>query len=348
MLGIFPGSPVFTTVAKYEKLGALASADIRMSRLQTLYRLLGRHEPLLPLMPRAIEAIDLKGYDLVLSSSHAVAKGVVVPPSAVHVCYCHTPMRYAWEMEDRYLNDFHIPSLLRPAIKRQLSAIRRWDLSTAKRVDVFIANSTTTQERITRYYGRESTVLPPPVADRFFAAELPGAMATRDYYLAIGRMVPYKRFDLLIEVANALHLPLKIAGSGSDEHRLRKMAGATVEFLGRVEDSALPSLYAHAKALLFPQEEDAGIVLLEAHACGTPAIAFDRGGARDVLKEGVTGTFFDAQTPDALREAITRMQTMTFDAHAIRNHAQQFHRERFVERLRAITENALTRGKVQG
>lgn len=340
-LHVLPHATVFTGVVRRGALGPLDAADIRPAFLQTLYRVLKRHEPLLPLFPYAMERIDLTGFDLVVSSSHAVAKGIIAPPGAVHVCYCHTPMRYAWEMERQYLEDFGIPRRLRPAVQRMLGRLRRWDLSTAKRVDTFIANSTTTQARIAKYYGRESIVLPPPVAQRFFATPIPASSSP--YFLAIGRMVPYKRFDLLIAVANARGLPLKIAGRGHDEARLRALAGPTVEFLGRVSDEALPALYANAAALLFPQEEDAGIVLLEAHACGTPAIAYGKGGATDALKEGVTGTFFADQTEASLGSALDRFSTMRFDRIAIREHARAFGADRFKDRFSAIVDDAMAR-----
>jgi glycosyltransferase involved in cell wall biosynthesis len=333
LLDIFPDAPVFTTVVRRGKLGPIDKADIRTSGLQRAYALLGNHQVLLPWMPRAVEGFDLSGYDVILSSSHAVAKGVIPPPGALHLCYCHTPVRYAWEMEEEYLRDFRVPQWLRGTVRRELSKIRRWDLTTAPRVDRFFANSTTTQERIARIYGRTSTVLPPPVSDRFFEsplAEVPG-----EYFLAVGRLVPYKRFDLLIKAANALKLPLKIAGSGQDAERLKAMAGPTVEFLGFVPDAELPGLYANARALLFPQYEDAGIVLLEAQACGTPAIAYRAGGATDALKDGETGLFFDAQAEDDVRSAIDAFARHGWDRALIRRSARAFSRENFRQKLLA-------------
>lgn len=349
---LFPEAPFFTTVAKPASLGPLKNIDVRTTSLQRLYALTKNHQVLLPLLPRAIESIDLTGFDLVISSSHAVAKGIIAPPSALHVCYCHTPMRYAWEMEDEYLRDFGIPGFLRGTVKRQLRLLRRWDLSSAQRTDLFIANSTTTQERIKRIYGRESIVIAPPVEEKFFDGAVSDKrlaisndsknypLAANRYFLAIGRLVPYKRFDLLIEVANTMKLPLKIAGKGQDEERLKKLAGPTVEFLGFVPDADLPGLYANAEALLFPQYEDAGIVLLEAHACGTPAIAFRAGGAMDVVKERETGLFFDKQEAESVRNALERFQTMSWNREAIRDHARQFSQTRFRERFSKVVNDA--------
>lgn len=346
---MFPDAPIFTTVARHGSLGILNDADIRTTYLQRLYTLTHQYQILLPWMPRAIETIDLRGFDVVLSSSHAVAKGVIVDASTLHLCYCHTPVRYAWEMEDEYLRDFRVPHWLQKRVRKELSKIRRWDLTSAKRVDAYIANSTTTQERIKRIYNRESAVIPPPVADRFFSAATE-AQTVESYYLAVGRMVPYKRFDLLIQLANELKLPLKIAGRGQDEKRLRAMAGPTVEFLGFVPEADLPGLYANATALFFPQYEDAGIVLLEAQATGTPVIAYNAGGAKDMITDGKTGIFFDAQTKESMHDAVTRFATHTWNRDAIRSHAMQFSEERFRRDIRKSIDDyyaAFTNGTLK-
>lgn len=338
---LWPSSPIFTTVASPEKLGPLQDADIRTdAKLSFVYRFLRKHQPLLPWMPRAMERIDLTGYDVVLSSSHAVAKGVIPPSTAFHLCYCHTPMRYAWEMEEEYLKDFGIRGFLKKKVKAELKKIRRWDLFTAKRVDRFIANSTETQKRIQRIYGRESVVIPPPVEGRFFEEIRRQKSEGSSYFLAIGRLVPYKKFDLLIELANRSKLPLKIAGRGSEEARLKAMAGPTVEFLGFVPDAELPSLYAGASALFFPQMEDAGIVPMEAQACGTPVIAFGQGGVTDVIMDGRTGVLTDAQTVESFERAVTKFSSLSFDRAHIREHARTFHVDRFKERMRAEVDAA--------
>lgn len=336
---LWPDAPIFTTVARRGHLGPLDRADLRTGSLQQWYRLLGRHELLLPWMPRAIEAMDLRAFDVIVSSSHAVAKGVIPPSSAVHICYCHTPMRYAWEMEEEYLRDFRIPGLLRRTVKHMLRMMRRWDLTTARRVDRFLANSTTTQERIARVYGRESIVIPPPVQERFLEAPLV-AGTDRKGFIAIGRLVPYKRFDLLIETANRHKLPLTIAGTGRDFARLKALAGPTVKMLGFVQDEDLPQLYSHAQALLLPQIEDAGVVPLEAQACGTPVIAFKRGGVLDTVREDSTGIFFEEQTVDALAAALRRFAGTPFEAATIRSHTQQFSSSRFRQRMATAVQDA--------
>ncbi|OGJ65973.1 hypothetical protein A3F36_03115 [Candidatus Peribacteria bacterium RIFCSPHIGHO2_12_FULL_55_11] len=338
----FSDAPIFTTVARREKLPALRSANIHTSGLQKVFKILGTHTVLLPWMPRAMEGFDLRNFDLIVSSSHAVGKGIVPPSTAVHVCYCHTPIRYAWEMEETYLKDFRVPKLLRKHVKNRLNAIRRWDMTTSKRVDLFIANSTTTQERIQRLYGRESTVIHPPVGEQFLQSPLdtksPG---DRHYFLALGRLVPYKRFDLLIDTCNRLKLPLKIAGTGRDFKRLRAMAGPTVEMLGFVSDDALPKLYAGARAFFFPQIEDAGVAALEAQASGTPVIALGQGGALDTVIDGKTGIFFPEQSVASVQKAIEDFSMIDWKPEEIRRHAEQFREEIFRKKIRVAVENAV-------
>jgi len=336
---LWPQAPLYTTVAKRGGIGPLDNADIRTSRLQKWYRLVKNHQILLPWMPSVMEGMDLSKYKVILSSSHAVGKGLIPPSTAVHVCYCHTPMRYAWEMEEEYLDDFGIPSFFKPKVRKMLKELRRWDLTTAKRVDVFIANSTTTQKRIRKTYNRDSVVVYPPVDERFL--ESPLRDTDRSYYLAVGRLVPYKRFDLLIEAANEMKLPLKIAGTGQDRERLKKMAGPTVEMLGFVPDADLPSLYAGAKALLFPQHEDAGVVPLEAQACGTPVIAFAKGGALDTVVHGTTGLHFLEQTVTGLRNAINEFESGRFDHRVIRDHASKFASSVFRSKIESIVQEAV-------
>ncbi|PIQ76357.1 glycosyltransferase family 4 protein [Candidatus Peregrinibacteria bacterium CG10_big_fil_rev_8_21_14_0_10_49_24] len=337
---LWPDAPLYTSIANHGKLGPLDNADIRTTSLQRLYTLCGNHKVLLPLMPRAMEQIDLREFDVVISSSHAVAKGIIVPPTAVHICYCHTPMRYAWEMENEYLQDFRIPKRMQKTVRGQLRKLRRWDLTTANRTDVFLANSTTVQERIERIYGRKSHVVYPPVSRHLFSAPVRKQSERKEYFLALGRLVPYKRFDLLIDTANALGIPLKIAGTGQDFSRLSAMAGPTVELLGYVPDALLPDLYGYAKAFLFPQLEDAGVAPLEAQACGTPVIALGKGGALDTVKKGKTGIFFEQQSVDSLRNTLDEFSTMTFDPQEIRIHAKQFASEKFRSQISSVVEKA--------
>ncbi|OGJ56559.1 hypothetical protein A3D88_00005 [Candidatus Peribacteria bacterium RIFCSPHIGHO2_02_FULL_52_16] len=337
---VFPQAPIFTTVAHHKNIGQLKDADLRTSSLQKWYRLFPVHQLFISMMPRAVERFDLTGMEVIVSSSHAVAKGIIPPSDAVHICYCHTPMRYAWEMEKEYLDDFRVPQFLRKSIKKRLSDLRRWDMTTARRVDVFLANSKETQERIRKIYGRESTVLPPPVHQRFFDIPL---NAERSSFLAVGRLVPYKRFDLLIALANKLHLPLTIVGTGHEERRLKAMAGATITFRGRVEDAELPELYRSSNAVFFAPHEDAGIVPMEAQACGTPVIAYGKGGALDTIIDGETGVFFEEQTVESLEKTFRRFSTITFDEDKIREHAKKFSAGQFRKQWKEILEKALAK-----
>ncbi len=337
---LYPDAPFFTTVTRPGAVHALEGADVRVSTLQRWYKRLGNHQVLLSAMPKAIESMDVRGYDVILSSSHAVGKGIIPESGTLHVCYCHTPMRYAWEMEEEYLRDFKIPRFLQPFIKRRLERLRQWDLTTAQRTDLFIANSDTSAERIKRIYDRESIVIPPPVKNRFLETPLRTTAASQPYFLAVGRMVPYKRFDLLIEAANELGLPLKIVGKGQDEKRLKRIAGPTVELLGFVSDDELQTLYANAEALLFPQYEDAGIVQLEAQACGTPVIAYDAGGAKTLTKEGVTSILFPEQTKESLKGALEEFKAKAWDRNAIRAFAKGFSQDEFRAKIRETVDAA--------
>jgi glycosyltransferase involved in cell wall biosynthesis len=354
MRKIFPFAPLFTTVLG-EGCPEYLRHNVHSSRLQKLHCIFPDHRLLLPLLPKAVESWDLRGYDIVLSSSHAVAKGCIPPSTARHICYCHTPMRYIWEMEEKYLDDLGLFGPARSFVKWQFGKLRKWDRTTAKRVDLFIANSHTTQERIRRIYSRESIVLHPPVDDQFFqfpvrmsgaglrtkdmglGAHSPLSLVPSPYFLAVGRLVPYKRFDLLIEASRTLGFPLTIAGIGSDLPRLKRLAqGSGVTFLEHVPEDALPKLYSDATALLFPAHEDAGIVPLESQACGTPVIAFKKGGVLDTVLEGKTGIFFEKQTVAALKVALEKFRKTSFDPKFIREHARKFSSEKFRDKLQEI------------
>ena len=332
---LWPEAPLFTTV-KGPGCPPVLQDNVRTSPLQKWHMLIRNHRILIPFMPKAVESWDLRGFDVVLSSSHAVAKGCIPQGGARHICYCHTPMRYAWEMEDEYLDDFKVRGPLRALARRELTKMRKWDLTTARRVDQFIANSREVANRIKKIYGRDSIVLSPPVGDHFF--EVPLTRERGGYFLMTGRLVPYKKSSLMIELVNEHRLPLKIVGKGPEEDRLKKMAGPTIEFLGRVTDEELQELYRKAEATIFPVHEDAGIVPLESQACGTPVIALRKGGALDTVVDGGTGIFFDEQTTDSLAHALQKFRMARFDPEKIREHTRKFSSERFKEKLREIVE----------
>ncbi|MBI5411856.1 glycosyltransferase [Candidatus Peregrinibacteria bacterium] len=331
---LYPDAPIYTTLFRRDKMRDLATADVRTSYLQKIP--FARHQLLLPWMPMAIESFDLDEYDVVLSSCHSVAKGVITLPSTLHICYCHTPMRYAWESWDLETRLQQFPRILHPLIRRQMESIRRWDRIAAERADSYIANSSHVKKRIRQFYNRDSTVLYPPVRGDYFQ---PVARPANNYFLAVGRLIPYKRFDLLIETFNQLKLPLKIVGIGPDMSRLKSLAGSTVQLMGYVDSESLRELYANCTAFLFPQLEDAGITILEAMCCGRPVIAYDEGGSQDTMIDGKTGLVFPRQTPGVLMAAIREFHQTEFDPRFIRSHALKFDVERFKEKVATAVES---------
>mgnify|MGYP002277487763 FL=1 len=331
-----PDAPVYTLVAFPEKVSETIRAHpIHSSFLQRFPAVEKRYRHYLPFFPRAIESLDLSSFDLVLSSSHAVAKGVRPADHALHISYVHTPMRYVWDMFDQYFNRNTVGSVQLAVIRHIASYLRRWDVRTSTRVHHFIANSAYVAERIQRIYGRQAAVIHPPVdVERFAPAE-----ARRDEFLIVSALVPYKRVDLAIETANALSLPLRIIGDGPERERLQAMAGPTVRLEGWVDDSGIERAYGSSRALLFPGEEDFGIVPVEAMASGTPVIAFGRGGATETVIEGLSGTLFAEQTVASLTSAIRRFAQMEFDGSAIRAHAETFDRRVYADRMSDFIES---------
>jgi glycosyltransferase involved in cell wall biosynthesis len=307
------------------------------SFIQRLPQAERRYRQYLPLFPAAVRAFDLSGYDLVLSSSHAVAKGVRVPSGALHVCYCFTPMRYVWDLYDDYFGAR--AGLAARLVMPSLAAwLRRWDRATAAGVHHFVAISRFVADRIRRTYGRDADVIYPPVdVSRFRLEESPG-----DFYLVVSALTPYKRVDLAVEACNRLGRRLLVVGTGPEEQRLRARAGPTVELLGWRDDAEIAELYARCRALLFPPLEDFGITPLEAMAAGRPVIAFGQGGARETVVppgegEAPTGLFFDHQTVESLADAIRRFESggIPFEAKALRRRAEVFDRPLFKERVHA-------------
>ncbi len=291
----------------------------------------------LPLMPRAIESFDLSGYDVVLSDSSAYAKGAKTRPPTKHICYLHTPTRYLWSDRDTYIASAPIPLPLigRPVVKGIVKVLQRWDLKAALRPDAIIANSRYIARRTKAYYHRdpEFVLFPPVESARFRISSKP-----KEYFLVVGRQEPYKRTDLAIDAANRLGVRLKVVGGGTKLEALKKIAGPTVEFTGRVSDAALVDLYANCRAFIFPPEEDAGITPLEAMASGRPVIAYGKGGALESVVAGKTGEFFSEQTVDSLVATLKAFDERQYDPDAIRTHAERFDKERFKERIAEIVE----------
>lgn len=300
----------------------------------------GRHyRRYLPIFPFVVEQFDLDRYDLVISSSHCVAKSAVAPGRARHLCYCFSPMRYAWDQFDAYFGPDRVGAaasrwFYRPVLAR----IARWDAATAARVDRFVAISRHVAGRIRRYYNRESAIVYPPVDTVFYH---PAAVPPESHFLIVSALVPYKRIDLAIDACRQAGVTLRIVGDGPDREALERRAGGHAEFTGWLSDERIRDEYRRALAVLLPGEEDFGIVPLEAQACGRPVVALGRGGARETVLDGETGILFDRPDAGGLAAALERVTAVRFDGDRIRRHAEQFSRERHMEQMRAVIADTM-------
>jgi glycosyltransferase involved in cell wall biosynthesis len=343
--GLFPGAPIFTLLHVPGSVSAaLESHPIHTSFLQRAPGIRRHYRRYLPLFPAAVEDFDLAGYDLVISSSHCVAKGVIPAPGSRHLCYCHSPMRYAWDQEHVYFPRRRGPV---PRLRGlALSRLRSWDVAAAARVDRFLANSRFVAERIRRYYRREAEVLHPPVDTEFFipagdpspGAPTSGATGGGEYCLAVAALARYKRLEVAIEACRRLGLGLRIVGTGPEQRRLRRLAGAGVDFCGQVDRERLRDLYRGALCLLQPGVEDFGMAPVEALACGTPVVALGRGGVLDVVEDGVHGVLYGdgGDGAEALAAAIDRRRRIRFNVPDLHSRAAGFSAPRFVDRLREL------------
>ena len=336
---LLPGAELVTLVHVRGSVSPLIEArPIRTSIIQYLPRPSRLYRHYLPLFPTAIELFDLDDADIIVSTSHCAAKSVVPTGRAVHVCYCHSPMRYAWDQFDAYFGVERVGRVANAVARPVLAWLARWDRVTASRVDRFLANSHYVAGRIDRYYNRQATVLYPPVDTQFFT---PDNSPPATYFLVVSALVPYKRLEVAIDAAKRLGAPLKIVGAGPDRERLRARAGQHVEFLGQVDDDTLRDVYRHAQAVLLPGEEDFGIVPVEAMACGRPVIALARGGATETVIDGATGLLVEHATPESFADAMAESTRVTWDSTAIRAHAERFSREQFESSLEAILAETL-------
>lgn len=333
MAEVFPDAVIYTLFCNREKISpSLQRMEIRTSFLQHLPGIRNYYRFLLPVLPWIIRSLKIKEADLVFSSSHCVAKGIKIPDGAVHLCYCHTPMRYLWGFEKDYFPN--VPFFLAPLLNLLKRSLRKFDLASNRFVNHFIANSEYVRRRIKDYYQREAVVIYPPLDTSLYEISKDPAS---DYYLVVSAFVPYKRIDLVIEAFNELDRKLLIVGSGpmeKDYLKLRK--NSKISFLGAVSNQELKKLYAGAKALLFPTEEDFGIVPLEAQACGSPVIAFGKGGALESVKHG---HFFQKQTPEAIRRAVTEFEALTFDRSRTADAVRAFSKDRFKQQIRDCATN---------
>ncbi len=335
---LFPTADVFTAV--YDEVGThglWAQRDVRTTGLQRLRPRARTFRALLPFYPGAIERLDLRGYELVLSSSSAWAHGVIPDEQAVHLCYCHNPFRYAWNARAETLAD--APAVLRPLLGPLLSRWRAWDTLAARRVDRYVANSDMTRRRIRRYLGRESTVLAPPVETGRFA---PGRVG--QHYVVLSELMRHKRLDVAIEAFTRLGLPLVVIGKGPDAARLKALAGPTVHFAGRLDDAQVAATLAGARALVVTAAEEFGIAAVEAQAAGRPVVALRAGGVLETVVEGATGTFFDRLDATALAEAVRGFDALAVDPAVCVANAERFGVERFraglTTQVRAVMQAA--------
>jgi glycosyltransferase involved in cell wall biosynthesis len=335
LLEVFPEATIYTLFHERGKVSRrIESHRIVTSWLDRIPGIYRHYRNLLPLFPAAAESLDLGGSDLVISSSHAVAKSVHAH-NAPHICYCHTPMRYLWDAEE----DYRFGPMERLAMRIVRPSMRRWDCKTAKPVNHFIANSQFVRERIRAYYGRDAEVVFPPVDTDFFTPE--AANSRGDFFLAAGALVPYKRFDLAIEAFNRLGTPLVIAGSGPELKRLRRNARSNIDVRGWVSDEELRRLFRTARAFIFPAREDFGVVAVEARACGCPVIGFGAGGAAEIIQDGMNGILFAKQHADDIVRAVRRFESMPWPGEQVRRGVEAFSREVFQRKIRQFIAERL-------
>jgi glycosyltransferase involved in cell wall biosynthesis len=339
----FPRAPIYTLIHNPAAVSAAINRhSIHASWLQRVPGIMRRYRGFLPLFPATIERFRLPPADLIISTSHCVAKGIRPPPGVPHLCYCFTPMRYAWLFQNEYLGRNPLKRALAAPL---LAALRRWDRRASVRVDRFVAISRNVQHRIRDFYGRAADVVHPPVDTEHWT---PAGPPLRGYDLIVSALVPYKRLDLAIRAYAQIGYPLKIVGVGSELARLRALAGPHVTFLGWQTDEQVLQLYRNCRMLVFPGEEDFGLVPLEAQACGRPVVAFARGGAEETVRHGVTGVLFAEQSERALTAAVTDCADRRWDRAAIRAHAEQFGVAPFVQGLAARIAETLKQSTIQG
>jgi len=344
----FPDAPLFTSIySPKETYEAFTKKDIRVTYLQGLYGLFRNHRVLLPFYPSAFKAIDLSGFDVILSSSSAFAKGVRKPKGSIHISYCYNPARFIW-MKDIYLGQEKSVFLKKMYLNMFLNKLKRWDVESAKNVDYFISISSVVKERIKKIYGRESAVIYPPVDCEKFVA----SGKNDGYYLIVSRLAWYKRIDIAIKAFNALGLKLKIVGTGPQYSVLKKMASRNIDFVGAIEGEALKEVYGNCIAFIFPQEEDFGLTPLEANASGKPVVAFAKGGALETLKpydektQSGTAIFFYNQTPEDLITAVRKLNEAKFDPQRLRENALRFDKSVFISNMKNEVEK-LSRTRMQ-
>jgi glycosyltransferase involved in cell wall biosynthesis len=340
---LFPQAPIFTLFFDPKRAHpSFRSLPVKSSFLNHWPLAPKHYEWYLSLMPHAVESFDLSTFDLIISSSASFAKGAIAAPGSLHICYCHTPTRFLWQERFGYVNELPQPRIVKRFLPYLLHRLRIWDRLAADRPDIMLTNSFTSRERIKRYYHRDATVIHPPVdVDRIPLSRTPGT-----FWLSGGRLVSYKRFDLIVKAFDKLNMPLKIFGRGPEEKKLRALAGEKTEFLGAIDDATKIGLYQNAIGFIHPQVEDFGITAIEAMAAGKPVIAFGKGGITETVIPGVTGEFFSNQCWEDIGNAVVRFKPEKYDPEVIRRHAEKFSKQRFQEEARAFIDQAVAAQKI--
>ena len=339
---LFPKAPIYTLVYDAKRAPEWTrECDIRTTGIQNIPLSTKLYKNMLSFMPKAWESLDLMEYDLIISSCSSCAKGVLTRPDAIHICYCHTPIRYIWDMYYEYMKSSGLIKSL--AMKMVIPKLRLWDYLATQRVDFFVSNSAYVSQRIKKYYRRDSKVIYPGC----HINEYPLAMQDGGYYLIVSRFVHYKRIDLAVMACNKLGKRLIIVGKGDEEKKLKKIAGPTVEFKGFLSDTEIANLYLNAKAFIFPGDEDFGITPVEAQSAGVPVLAYGHGGALETVLDGKTGLFFKEQTVDSLVECISRFEEkgVLFNKEEIRKESIKFSTERFLREFKDYVDSVITKDR---
>jgi len=332
---IWPNAPIFVLFHDKEKIKNFKKTEIKETFLSKLPGVKKHYEWYFSLMPMATEKHNLGKFDIVLSSSSGFAKGIITNPETLHVCYCHTPPRFLWAGTHKYLSDLRYNFLVKSVLSGVIHKMRLWDTLSTNRVDHFIANSKTVENRIKKYYRRESEIIHPPVdTNKFYTSP-----STKNYFVAGGRLVPYKRIDLAIKTFNRLGWNLKIFGVGPEEKYLKKIAKPNIEFLGNITEKEKAKLLSECRGFINPQHEDFGIIPVEAMASGRPIIAYSKGGASESVVENITGVFFHKQTWESLLNTLLKFDNFKWDKEEIKEHAEKFNKHDFKEKIKRIVED---------
>lgn len=342
LMAMYPTSALYTSIFWEEKMPQTwQDWDMHKLWIDRLPLIHQKHQAYFPFYPLAWGGLDLSEYDVILSNKSGFCHGLQADATTLHICYCLAPTRYVWQY-DAYMQRENVPMPVRTALRPLINRLKAWDYRAAQRVNKFIAISTEIQERIHTYYDRESIIIYPPVEvkERFLPVE-----QVDDYFLSLGRIIPYKRVDLLVEACTRLNLPLKVGGTGRDLEQLKAIAGPTVEFLGYVPDKDLPELFARAKAFVFPGYEDFGITPVQAQAAGRPVIAYKAGGALDTVIHGKTGILFEEQTVESLMEVLQNFDATAFSTADCRANALRFDADVFTQQINNYVEQSWTEFK---